>query len=278
MRDMVEFWGTVGSCVGGVGAAIASYDFVKKRRKRKLAQAEYLVPCARYAAVVSEWFKARFKKFEEFARFEGLRKQDPAMQRSVLERIAREVDGFPGGIYVINHDEVSAQYTPLAPDVPNISGYKVTQRPYYESCTEQLRPIVSDAFDSADRHVRILVLAVPRFDDAGQFIGILDGVIDIVRAPFCEMAKQALKAGASGMSDPKLRLVLIDGFRNVIGSSHGPVDGTKNLGGDPVIEGLLSEMADGDEHCSVEGAVSRVDGTQFKVICYRVSGSASHAF
>ena len=238
--------------------------------------AEYLVPCARYAAALSEWFEARFKKFEEFARFEGLRKQDPAMQQSVLERIAREVDGFPGGIYAINDDEVSAQYTPLARDVPNIAGYKVTQRPYYEACTEQLRPIVSDALDSANRHVRILVLAVPRFDDAGQFLGILDGVIDVVRAPFCEMARQALKAGASGMSSPKLRLVLIDGLLNVIGASHGTVDGNKNLGGDPLVEGLLSGLSDDDQYSSADGAVSRVDGTQFKVICYRVFGSASH--
>jgi hypothetical protein len=108
----------------------------------------------------------------------------------ILPTIASEIDGFPGGFYTLNQNGiVIAQATPLMPMIPDITGFNASQREYFINCQSLQKPVVCNSFLSANRGEQVIVIATPRYDKLGKFIGILDGVVDISSACFSEIAK-----------------------------------------------------------------------------------------
>jgi hypothetical protein len=283
LGTLFTFIGTIGTCVLAVSSIVAGINWLLRRRsaRRKAAifssahkpsgeaEGPFHRVCDLLAVDVADWFKERFEKFEQFTKTDGLRSLDASLQKPVIEQIAHEVSGFPGGIYVINEAKVSAQHTPHAVEVPDIGGYEVTARPYYIDCKRYMKTITSNAFLSANRDKIILVVATPRFDHNDRFIGILDGVIDIVSAPFSGMAREALKnSGWQGPFD-QLRAILIDKYDVLIGSSHGTVDGAASVGGNERVRALRAALGDSQSYSSADGAISCVEGTPYFAVCYR---------
>ncbi len=278
--DDVELIGTIATVISTTfGIVIYAIEKVQNQKEAKdtvcqtgptatSEESPYYAPCKKFANLVSEWFTSRFKKFEDFAKTDALRGSDSNMQKAMLERISREVDGFHGGIYIVRDRKVNGQHTPLAPEVPDIGGYVVSSRPYYDECQKKLRTIASKVFLSANRGVEILVVATPLFNQEGEFIGILDGVVDVIRAPFSDMAKMIVEEFGFHESHPKARLILIDTQKVVLGSSHGEVDGTSNVSSDPSVAELWQALSEDRIFARNNGAACRVAGTSYFAICY----------
>ncbi len=291
VMDQGLFW-TIVSGVAGLTVAPIIYVVDIYRRKHELSGAPntalpvqslvgnsfddthlfLLALCEHFSDNVSTWFNDRFARLASFADSEELNCEDSARQKACLMVIASQVDGFPGGVYALDAGAtVRAQHTPRAPSVPNIAGhYIASEREYFKECRQLLRPIVSNAFSSANRPVEILVVAVPRFNKSGEFIGILDGVIDIVSSPFSAMAREALRGFTfpDHVKPKSMRLLLIDENKRILASSHTHVDGKSSVSENPVVLRLCYGIQGNLSYSCGEGAIACVEGTPFFVICH----------
>lgn len=248
------------SSAGSAGAARA-HPQVASNAERDA----HLVLARRYAHAISQWFKERFALLDRFAGHDDFRTNDPKRVSRALKELYRELTEVPGGVYALaDSGVVIGQYSPDAPTVGNIVGFQARERDYFRMCLHATHPVVSNAFQSANRGKEILVLATRRRSaQDSAFIGILDAVVDIDLAPFSRMAAAA-KAGAA--SD---RLLLLDANLRVIGSSEGPVDGKSGEAGNPVVAALHGGLRHRADFASPLGAIVAVADTPFFVVACR---------
>jgi hypothetical protein len=224
-----------------------------------------------YARRVAEWFAQRFAELEAVASREELRTNNPRAHERVLPKVAQQQEKYPGGVYSLNElGVVLCHSTPRHPDM-NIVNYNASHRDYFKECMSQLRPIVCNSFRSANRPEDILVIAVPRFDNAGNFIGILDAVTDVSTAPFDEMASQVLGdlACAEELSGHRVTLLLLDQRSVVLGSNNRRLTG-RNFGGHHAIMDLdTSSTGDASKaEVSTHGATRQVHGTPLITVAF----------
>jgi hypothetical protein len=223
-----------------------------------------------YAHRIEEWFGRRFDELAAVAHAPELRTNDPRAHDRVIPAVAlRDEEKYPGGVYSLDERGVVFYHSkPRHHEQMNIVGFDASEREYFKDCASQLRPVVSNSFRSANRAEDILVIAVPRSDDAGNFIGILDAVVDVSRAPFGVLAEQVLTdiTESGELSGYHVALLLLDQRSLVLGSSDPKLAG-KNLGGHPVIVALdANPGATGKE--SGHGALRPVPGTPFVAVAF----------
>jgi hypothetical protein len=221
-----------------------------------------------FAERVGEWFAARFASLQTVAAWPQLRGNDKAAHAEALRMLWPLLEkNFPGGLYTLDADGVVIHpYAPLFPEMADITGYKAGFKPYFTTCRDTLAPCTADSFTSADRREEIVVVAVPRFDEGGRFIGILDAVIDLSSAPFSKMADAVAATGLALEVDTHPQLYLLDRREIVLGSTRHDRVG-KSFAGYDVIEYLLSET-DPDPRLSRFGAVDYVEGTPYHTACF----------
>lgn len=139
--------------------------------------------------------------------------------RDQLEKALREIstrNAFPGGVYALDSEGVvRAQFTPNHPEIGDIRGSKFAHRDYFIESRRQNRTIITNSFSSANRNEMIVVVASPRLDRAGQFIGIIDGVIDIATSTLSDIAETIHESEVNGRID----LFLLDDNGIVIASN-----------------------------------------------------------
>jgi hypothetical protein len=293
--DLVAIISTIAACVGAGYGVYAYHRPPKKPEAEGDAAAPSLTApssshptddshvlllsiCQHLADSVSSWFKERFAKLEQFASAAELNAGDATQQKQYLETIAPQLESFTGGLYALDVTAtVTAQHTPKAPTVPDLRGYVYTARDYFTECRQQLRPIVSNVFTSHNREIEIIVAAAPLFNDRGTFIGILDGVIDIVNSPFSTMARNALRdvVFPNQLKTKAFRLIIIDKNKRIIGSSHGQVDRRSSVAENPVVQRLFNGKADNRSFTCGEGAIVSIDSTPYFVICHEHGPSTS---
>jgi len=238
-----------------------------QRKKRRSAFTEFSTQIAgAYAHKTSEWFSIRYAQLQLFASEEELKTNSKLRHSKILPRISQEVDGFPGGIYTLNEcGVVICQSTPYFPTMPDITGYEAGHKEYFLECQRQQKPIVCNSFRSANRWENILVVAVPRYSIDGQFIGILDAVVDLCSAPFSILAKEVLQTVPPGsLKGKRLNVYLLDNNHIVLGSNHSKVG--KGLGGNRVVEEILNGNT--DPAVTGDGATCEVEKTPFHVVAY----------
>ena len=222
-----------------------------------------------YAERISEWFNDRYLELKRLASQPELQTNDVAGHAQVILQLSRMTDTYPGGIYSLNETGVVLYHeTPLFPQM-NIRGFNASQREYFTLCRDGRRPVTSNSFRSADRSEDILVIAVPRLDGSGNFIGILDGVIDISKAPFSRVSLELTRAVTNTkLQGFSIHLVLLDRRSMVLGSNIVSLTGT-SLGGHSAIRDL--DPAAGSES-PVElkgyGAMRQVKDTPFITVAY----------
>lgn len=142
-------------------------------------------------ARVEDWFDYHYTLFESLVSWPELKGNNPKSQRDVLYKLERCLGKFVGGVYLLNEEgEVTACTDPvqlyderanLISSIPmDIVGQNYGLRDYFMNCRDSLgKTIISPTgFNSAQRKAIILVMAISRQDNDGNFIGILDAVID----------------------------------------------------------------------------------------------------
>lgn len=229
LSDMT-FWDSSLSIVAsllGIGTALfGALGWLYTRRKqsksipkKKQKQDAVNVICKSYAEKISNWFLERTSLLQAFAKRADLRTNKNLHTESLLA-IAASVDGFPGGFYTLDENGIVIDH--LVPHHPkmDIRGYDASQREYFLECERLHRPVVSNAIRSANRNTDILVVAVPRYQDSGHFVGVLDAVVDVASAPFSELAVSAeacieIKEDLEG----QVLLYFVDGRGVILGSN-----------------------------------------------------------
>jgi hypothetical protein len=223
-----------------------------------------------YASYVSRWFAERFAELEAAASQEELRTNDPAAHEQVVRALAQAVDKYPGGVYTLDEKGVVLYHsTPLKPTM-HIVGFNASEREYFKECSSRLQPVVCNSFRSADRDKDILVMAVPRRNKAGEFVGILDAVTDIVLAPFSNIADRVVAdlSAPTEIGGRRLVLLLLDQQSVVLGSNDRKLPG-RNLGGHDVIVNLdRSQGATSGAQTDGYGAMRQVSGTPFITVAF----------
>jgi hypothetical protein len=283
--ENTHFWTIIGSMAGivcAIGAIITIIIMVKHGKSPSPHSNLLLALVESYAKDISTWFSERYKKMQEVARSSDL-ELDPSnpQYESAFKHLVENIDGFPGGYYLLNEEgTVVHHFTPNFPKV-KIVGYNAYERPYFEACHRTLMPIVSNQILSTDRHVNILVAAVPRFDREKNFKGIFDAVIDLPSAPFSEMALSAVdhlmkSSSLSTRNANRILLSLIDEQGFVLGCNNLNRVGL-NLQEDPIIKTFLSEKQQSDPAIIwknvIRGAIVSVKGTPFIAVAYVISTS-----
>lgn len=227
------------------------------------------------ASAVSRWFEAQFALLTCSAAGDALSSTDIERFTPVLRELLQQLDPAFSGVYVLDQNGIMLDHE--APPEVQIRGKSFDHRPYFRDCVEQMAPVVCDMLDTADRRVRnraveILVLAVPRKDAHGNFIGILDAVVDLPRDPFSRLAVQARDAWPlpEGPRVTGIRVVLIDSAAIVLGKSdsHERVP-RASVGGQPVAERLRRELrVQQRSYAREDGAIVRVAATPFFALAY----------
>lgn len=248
-----------------IASPLARTDEVAAARMLALSEVAARV----FALRVADWFHQRIEELETAAGSRELRINDRRSHEHVLAHLAKAEDNYPGGVYTLDSTGVVLCHsTPRYPGM-NIVNYNAGHREYFRECSSRLSPVVCNSFRSANRAEEILVLAVPRRDDTGAFIGILDAVIDVSSAPFGRMA-EAVRAEVfpAQSAGHRATLLLLDQHSVVLGSNEQQLIG-KNLGGHAVITDLDSSRGVPDGPTSSGHGVARhVDGTPFIVVAF----------
>jgi hypothetical protein len=243
-----------------------AFEFLDDRTAGRMQEQSRLL-ARHYARQVEGWFGRRFAELEAAAA--ELRTNDPREHAKVLPALACEEKTYPGGVYVLDGRGVVLYHcTPRHPQM-NIVNYNAGHREYFKHCSSRLRPVVCNSFRSADRDEDILVLAVPRRDPAGDFIGILDGVVDVSTAPFGDIAERVLAdfADPEGIAGHSVTLLLLDERSVVLGSNDRAQTG-RNLGGHPVVMSLGGKPDAGGREIGGHGTVWNVADTPFVTVAF----------
>lgn len=248
--------------------------------------------CAQhFARDVSAWFATKFAVLESFAKHEALQTDNVSKIRGVLPDITKELGGLEeafSGVYVLNERNVVIDHKiDHKSDVEiDIRGWNASARDYCTLCRKKMGPIVCDSKETSDRRdendhpIKILVLAVPRFNKRSSFIGILDAVVDIHLAPFSKMAVTLLgtKPLPEAPRVAAVRLLLIDSTAIVLGTSdlrrrrpRASMDASVEV--ETLRAGLAADEK--DFVCNI-GAIARVDGTPFLAIAYEPMNASLH--
>lgn len=270
----MTFWDSSLSIVAsllGIGTAvIGTLGWLYTRRKqsksipkKKQKQDAVNVICKSCAEKISNWFSERISLLQDFAKRSDLR-TNKNLHTEALSAIAARIEGFPGGFYTLDENGVVIDHwVPYYPKM-DIRGYDASQREYFLECQRLHGAVVSNAIRSTDRNIDILVVAVPRYQDSGHFIGILDAVVDIPAAPFSALAVSAessidLKDDLGG----QVLLYFVDGTGKILGSNSGP-----EILGKSVFQFAPQVIfaADGFGFSAGIGEKRNVAGTPFSVI------------
>lgn len=193
---------------------------------------------------------------------EELRTNDHLKHVELLPQICSLLSPFTGGIYNLDEGGTVVSSSPI-----NIVGQNYAHREYFRLCRATLRGVVSNSFDSANRPCRIVVVAVPRYNSEGRFIGILDGVIDVCDANFIDIINDILR-GVNAEHRPDV--TILDEGSEVIASSCPELLGG-NFGGSPLVRKLKEELRPTKDEvaCRVGseiGALCRIKETPFTVL------------
>jgi hypothetical protein len=227
----------------------------------------------RYAARVADWFQERFGLLAAAARQPALLSDDLNDLQVALPSVADEIEkvalraDFPGGFYVIDRAGlVIHQFVPLVAQMPNIRGYDVAHKDYFTRCRDEMRAIVSSSFTSANRAKEILVLAAPRVNDAGEFLGILDAVVDVRDSPFSDLAAEVASVfETDAATGRRLTLALVDERLIILGALD-PARVGHALDSHPMVEALKKGKA--DAATGGYGAICQVNGTCFCTLAF----------
>lgn len=196
------------------------------------------------------------------AGWEALRTNDHQRHTEVLPQIRSLLPPFKGGVYNLDDRGTVVSSAPI-----DIVGQNYAHREYFRSCRARLREVVSNSFDSANRPCRIVVIAVPRYNAEGRFIGILDGVLDVCDANFTDIINDIL-CGLNAENRPNI--TVIDEGCEVIASSCPKLLGS-NFGGSPLVRKLKEELGTTRDEAACRvgseiGALCRIKETPFTVL------------
>ncbi|HEV7506230.1 MAG TPA: hypothetical protein VGS07_15090 [Thermoanaerobaculia bacterium] len=238
-------------------------ELLDARNRNQMGEVDRMKQIGRVGALrVADWFSARLGVLEAIAEWPELQRNDVAGHESALSKIATVLQEFSGGVYILDENGK------VLSSSPDIRGEKYGHREYFRLCKSRLKSVVSNSFDSANREQPIVVVAVPRFDSNGTFLGILDAVLDIYASPL-DAVIQPVVMNPPTRTDAQL--LLVDQRRVVIASNTPDLAG-KNVGGHPVIGTLLGsqEFPSSEEIAGFYGqyaaAAFTVNHTPFKLI------------
>lgn len=194
--------------------------------------------------------------------WEEMKTNDPQKHIEVLPPIRSLLSIFTGGVYTLDDKGTVVSSAPI-----NIVGQNYAHREYFRSCQLTLRSVVSNSFDSANRPCRIVVIAVPRYNSEGRFIGILDGVLDVCGANFVEIINDIL---SNVKAENRPEITILDDGSEVIASSCPKLLGS-NFGGSALVRKLKEELGSAKDEvtCRVGseiGALCRIKETPFMVL------------
>jgi hypothetical protein len=207
-----------------------SFRELLKNRSRKI-EAERLRHVAQFlGSRVGDWFSAWLNILKAVAEWPEFQSNDAAGHESSIRKAASVLWEFSGGVYTLD-----AGGTVLSSFPRDIRGQNYAHREYFRLCSQQRTGVVSNSFDSANRDHAIVVVAVPRFDGNGAYLGILDVVIDIDDSPLSRVTQPIVLDPSEG---PAAHIILVDQRRVVVGANTLDVVG-KNIGGHPLIRRLF---------------------------------------
>lgn len=216
------------------------------------------------AVRIQEQLRVFVDNMNSISKWEALKTNDPHKHIEVLPQICSRLSQFTGGIYNLDDGGTVVSSAPI-----NIVGQNYAHRDYFRSCRAVLRGIVSNSFDSANRPCRIVVVAVPRYNSEGRFIGILDGVLDVCDANFADIINDILY-DVNAESRPEI--TVLDEGSEVIASSCPKLLGS-NFGGSPLVRKLKEELGSTKDKAAAAcrvgseiGALCRVRENPFMVL------------
>jgi hypothetical protein len=158
-----------------------------------------------YSTKTSQWFEDKFRILENALLDTAFRTSDAAQLKTALDESSIR-NAFSGGVYALDADGVvQAQATPNHPEIGNLVGTNFSHREYFIESRRRNKTITTNAFLSANRREMIVVVASPRRDQNGNFIGILDGVLDVSTSDLSEIAQQVHDSGKE-----RIELFLLD--------------------------------------------------------------------
>jgi hypothetical protein len=194
--------------------------------------------------------------------WDELKTNDHQKHVEVLPQICSLLSPFTGGVYNLDDGGTVVSSAPI-----NIVGQNYAHREYFRLCHATLRGVVSNSFDSANRPCRIVVVAVPRYNLEGRFIGILDGVIDVCDANFIDIINDIL---CSINTENRPEITILDEGCEVIASSCPKLLGS-SFGGSPLVRKLKEELGSTKDvvACRVGGeigALCRIKEAPFTVL------------
>lgn len=242
-----------------------------------LGKGEYFMSCANhYADDVARWFSGKFEMLQRYASMEPLKSNEvSSSMREVLRKLDHELGAAFNGVYVLNQSGIVIEHE--APAGVDIRGkFDASNRPYFQACKALMGPVVCDSLDTADRRdvagrpIEILVAAVPR-GTRTSFVGVLDAVIDLNKAPFGQMAAQAVR-DCPRPERPRIsavRVLLIDSTAIVLGSSDSAERRVRSsVDANAQVDHLRAGLGKHSSFASDVGAIVAVRGTPFFAVAY----------
>jgi len=196
---------------------LISFVFLGKTVTNSALIADRNAAAVEFKTQIEEWFTNQFERLEETARLPELRSNNLDEHRKTIINLATSGD-FPGGIYTLDSKGiVIAQATPNYPNMKPLSGEDYSGREYFKECQRQMGPVTTHAFLSGggNRNKQIVVLAVPRTNDNGLFIGILNGVVDLDSSSLTAFAVETV----SSRQESNVNLFLVDSMGVVLASN-----------------------------------------------------------
>lgn len=169
-----------------------------------------------YSENISSKIDKKFKVIEEALRDPSFQKNDKASLKLALVKLSMKNE-FHGGVYALDEKGIMlAQSTPNHPSMKDLTGNDFSYRSYFIDSHRYNKTIVTNVFLSANRKEQIVVIASPRQNKAGEFIGIIDGVLDVATSGFSAIAEEIHNSKKYGIVD----LYLLDDIGIVIASNN----------------------------------------------------------
>lgn len=167
-----------------------------------------------YKKELDKWFDSKINQIESAATSQNFRNNDKEELYTSLTTLCAG-NTFPGGCYALDENgKVITHYTPNFPSM-NIIGQDYSHRPYFKNSRDTGKIVLSNTFVSGNRQKKIIVIAAPRRNLSGMFIGIVDGVIDIAKSELSDTAIRISQSQANGQVD----IYLLDDNGVVMASS-----------------------------------------------------------
>lgn len=229
-------------------------DLLERRRRK--TELDFLAQLASLNVLkVSDWFSGWIRILTAIAGWPELQGNDPAEHSTAVVKAASVLWEFRGGAYTLDEEGTILGSFPV-----DIRGQNYSHREYFRLCSSRRTGVVSNSFDSANREHPISVIAVPRTDSNGHYLGILDAVLDIDESPLNSILQTSLPGQPAWYEN--VHVILIDQRRVVIAATLPGLSG-RSLGGATLIQ-LLGESLSGSYELTDGGAVaSPVENTPF---------------